>query len=299
MQARKCFLAKVNDLIPPQGATVDESTVAMLAESIQQYGLREPIVVVGRHILHGVHRWEAARRNGEKTIEAVEDTQAETAQANDARVIVENLHRRHMLAPELDAMRAKLVLLRTAQIAQQRQSVPKESTVPIGKPVTNKNPPRKKPSPRGDAIRQVAKETNTTEAAVKKSVARVDAIVQNRVAKSIESGRVSDLDEYRNPIPAKLIDRWDSLRRLHSEIDATMRKAQKICTELAKFGGESASHGQRWKESLHAVGAESRSYEPYALCPKCGGKGCNICRKVGFVCDGTLPRKKYERMIGE
>ena len=299
MKARPCKLARTADLIPPDGAEIDPATVTMLAESIRDHGLREPIVVVGRHILHGVHRWAAVKQLGLATVEVVADDQAVS-------VIAENLHRRHFRDGELNSLRNRLVELKTAQIAQETQSVPEYTRVSFGKPdvgvkggsPARGNPPIRKPTPKGEAVRQVAKQTGSTPRAVAASVKRAESVAEKHVAEAIKSGRIDNFDEYQMPIPAHIIGKYEGLRKIHGEIDNLMRKAQTLCKQVVDYGGEQLSYGQKWHELLHTVGSEARAYRPYALCPKCGGKGCNICRNVGLICEGMIERAKFAKRFG-
>ena len=299
MKARRCFLSKTADLIPPEGHRLDESTVEMLADSIREYGLREPIVVVGRRILHGVHRWAAAKSLGIDLVETVEDEQAVSNEANAGRVIVENLHRRQFSVSELDAMRTELVLLRTAQIAQEMHSVPNSQTREIGKPITNRNPPVKQKTPRGEAIRQVAKETGVSEKAVQNSVYRAEAIATGRVMRALESGRVSTCDEYHNEIKPERIEAWETTRAKMKRLDELCRQLQGECAAITKLGGHWGSVGQRWHEMLHTVAHEARDYSPYAVCPKCGGKGCPTCSSTGFLAEWKVERARYQKLFGD
>lgn len=290
--ARRCRLVAIGNLIPPDGRKIDKAEVGRIAESIKQCGILQPIVVVGRHILHGVHRWEAAKLAGLKHIEVIDAEKAASADENEYRVLVENVVRRHFVGSELDRMRQRLVDLKVPQIAQEMQSARKDSayTRSFQKPK----------SAHGEAIRAVAKETGATEAAVKTSVARTAAT--ERIGTAVADGNLDNLDEYQNPIPKRKAPLWEKLRKTHKELDQLMRRAQGLCSELTALGGEPASYGQRWGELAHTIGAESRSYSPYAVCPKCGGderpKPCDLCRGVGFVCEGGLPRSGYEKLTG-
>lgn len=294
-KARRCRMASTLDLIPPTDHELDGDLVDTLADSIQKYGLREPVVVVGRHILHGVHRWAAAKKAGIKTLEVVDDVQSLTPEDNAARVIVENLHRQHLSQPEVDRLTIALVKLNMPGNTTESAGI-------SGIQAQNSQPrgPGRPKSPAREAVRRVAKQTGRTEESVRHSVRREEKreVAVDRLDSSMASGRVSNLDEYDNPIPAGVAKKWDTMRATHADIDSLMRRAQGALSKLDALGDDVADYTQHWRELLHTVGHEARSRRPYALCPKCGGKGCDICRNIGFLSETTLARKRYEKVIG-
>jgi ParB-like nuclease domain len=299
---RRIRAARVADLIPPDGWTVEQPAVDMLAESISEHGLREPIVTVGRHILHGVHRWRAAVQLGLDTIEAVEDVPAESSQQNEARVIAENLHRRHLDGAQLSLMRQRLLALSGAKTAPKVVDNIEDEFFAHGAQKTPRAPgrPRGSTSAHADAKRAVARQTGVSVSAISRSIARpADAArraVEQRVAAAMTGARIDDCDEYGNTIPASLSGAWEAARADCRELDQLLRRAQTVCKRLIDCSAVEHAWAQQCLQLIHQIGYEARSKSPWAICPKCGGKKCDLCRNTGF-CPGQLTRSEYEKMV--
>jgi ParB-like chromosome segregation protein Spo0J len=305
MEKRKTMIVNPKDLIPPKGHVIDRDLVNSIAESIPKCGLRQPIVVVGRHIKHGVHRWAAVCELGLNRVEVIVDEKVETGEEHDAQVIVENLCRRHYKGSELDAMRKKLVDLWAPQIAQEMQDSKKSPDGGESELEPKKSPGRKK-TPKGEAIRQVAKQTGATEKAVQRSVEKTKAAEAGVTPKQPDDPPPPDepeatIDDYDNEIPESEGDRWGKTKALFYDINTIMRGVQLKLTEIEKLNGIPKSVAADLHKRAQQFAELAWNYRPVALCEWCNGTGknpgntndCPHCVGVGFIAEVNYdPQKK-------
>lgn len=291
-----------DDLTPPEGweERTDDAVVLQIAESLKREGLREPIVVTAAgHIIHGVHRWAAAIKVDAKLVECIVEPLSKTPEEHEAKVLAENVHRRHFSQGALRDMIADLVRLREKRIiAEDAISAGKQSTEPEGTPekgndshaVTSEHRPPSNPNPptaRTQAVAEVAKKLGKSEAAVRHQVARSEDAKAKAAQESEPAAldtRVALVDERGTEIPAHLLERW----ALHREESATIASlCRQVSMRLRKLKGSKGFSGAfiRLKGDLNALEASARNYEPSIVCAWCGGEkdaNCKTCNGFGF-----------------
>lgn len=256
--SRKLRSLRVEKLRPPSDAKVNAVLVGRLVESIKHEGLREPLVVVrGGHIVHGVHRYHAAKRLGLEEIECIIEPPSGSPEEYEARVAAENVVRHHMTAQESCAKLADLVRLRRILLgaSQKRQG---------------------RGRPRGgerEAIRQVAAETGRHPEYVKTAVRR---------AKEQVDAESPIVDERGQEIPEALIPRWN----LHRDaVEAIGRHFRGIQLALGKIEKDSGDDWSREKFACQRMWGRIKVRAPYAICAWCRGKQrdeCKSCKGMGF-----------------
>jgi hypothetical protein len=301
MEKRKTAIVNPKDLIPPKGHVLNADVVDSIAESISKVGLLQPIAIVGRHIKYGVHRWAAVMKLGYEEIEVIRDRKVETDDEHDAQVIVENLCRHHYKGQKLDDMRKRLVDLWEPQIAQEMKISQKDTN--IAKPQDDtgdgqKRSPGRKKTARGKAIKQVAKQTGTTEGAVKESVRRAKAAEAGVTPKQPDDPPPLDepevtVDDYGTEIPEGEVGRWNEARQLLDELDSIMRGVQIKLGELVKIKGMPYSVVSDLDKRAQQFAELAQKYHPVALCLECSGtgknpnntNGCTHCVGVGFIAE--------------
>lgn len=184
---RKLREVPTDSLTPPEGweNNLDTAVVSQIAESLKHEGLREPIVCVhdrnlGPLIVHGVHRWAAALEAGIEKVECVFEPKSTHPVRHEAKVLAENLHRRHFGQAELRGMLVRIVELRTEEIDQ---GVSREDSDALRRVKKNteqgdhgfgSDKPKRgpKPSAKTQAIREVAQEWGSSEDSVRMAVER-------------------------------------------------------------------------------------------------------------------------------
>jgi ParB-like chromosome segregation protein Spo0J len=307
MEKRKTMIVNPEDLYPPKDHEIDKELVAAIAESIPKCGLRQPIVVVGRHIKHGVHRWAAVCELGLKHVEVLVDEKVDTDEEHDAQVIVENLCRRHYEGPELDAMRKRLVDLwepKIAQEMQESQKSPNGAEIQSDSDSGQKRRPGRKKTPKGEAIRQVAKQTGATEKAVQRSVEKTKAAEAGVTPKQPDDPPAepeATIDDYDTEIPESEVGRWREARQLLDELNNILRGVQIKLGNLVKIKGLPHSVATDLDKRAQQFAELARNYYPVSLCEWCNGtgknhdnnNGCPHCVGVGFVAEVNYdPQKK-------
>lgn len=104
-------MKKVNYVRAPLSAafpTMSDAELQLLAEDIKANGQREPIVVKGKEILDGWHRYQACQRAGVDPW-IVEYDHREDGESVEAFVMSRNFHRRQMTAEERAAAAIKVL----------------------------------------------------------------------------------------------------------------------------------------------------------------------------------------------
>ena len=293
----------VGKIIPPKDwrDTVDNAVVGLIAESLKHEGLREPIVIVpSGHIVHGVHRWAAAKSIGLSDIECVIEHPASSRPDHDARVAAENFARRHLSPAETNALRIEIERLRAPaedgeaeEYHNARYDIIEKSTA---KPTKVREKPRGpgRPSVRSD----IARETGTSPQALTQAVYR--ARKKEAEAKKSEPF----LSDSRGvAIPAGALPSWELLTRSSDKIDGLLRLVQGELKRMLTESGEGtplaawvSANAQRWRSAAHSLAHEIRSYRPVAVCVWCngGGKSCQACTNLGLISDDMLQRAPPE-----
>lgn len=282
---RKLRLFAVSDLLPPENHALDESVVKLIAESLLSEGLREPLVVVmhkgAPHILHGVHRWAAARLAGVQDLECVIDSTVDDPLKHEARVLVENLHRQHLDRGQYNATINRLVEIRVeAKKLQKTKIVKKLNDSPEPRPA---GLVKQQPTPRREAIREVAEELGKTEKVVERAVDKAEA--KKREAEQ-ETAAPAVLDVRGATVPAHLVERWSKHKSLTAEIGGKIRAVNTLIGKLHDLTGR-----ELWTNILSdskRVWGRVKGQEPSAVCHVCKGieaavPGCESCNASGML----------------
>lgn len=314
---RKLKRLRVESLFPPDGweASLTTKVVDQIAESLEREGLREPIVVVSSgHIVHGVHRWAAAKKAGLDDIECVVENKSKSPEEHEAKVITENLDRRHLSSSEISEMLARRVDLRMADMKASRSLKAKPDPKPKRKAknkdgflvtsVTKNKSSKKQGSreggvargrPRGgerEAIRQVAKETGRSEARVQKAVHETKA-KKKAVQSTHEPKPQAPTDARGQEIPENLVERWEMHRDSTDEIGKLFRAIQ---TKLGQMAKDSGANWTQEQGAIRQVWGRVKIRKPYAVCAWCKGRDakCKSCNGFGFQSEAeqrNLPRE--------
>lgn len=282
---------KVENLRPPDGwlAGVEQKVIDQIAESLKLEGLREPIVVVvkargegrGTHILHGVHRWAAAKQAGIEEVECVIEEASGSLEEHRSKVLTENLDRRHLDQAARREMLAERVQQRTKKLIDSPvgQGVQARPTI---KPKTAEE--ARRPSAKTLATREIAAEAGKSPDAVRKAVERSEKRVERlaeKAADPVAPAGLVVLDERKQEIPEHLVDRWT----LHRDgIKTIGNLCRQIQIEIGKLATESDANWTQEQGAFRSAWGMVRVRTPFAICAWCKGesKGCKSCNGFGL-----------------
>ena len=295
---RQMRVMALASLVPPPGweSGIDAAVVATIAESLRSEGLREPIVIVASgHIVHGVHRWAAAKAAGLAEVECVIEARSATNEAHEARVIAENLARRHLGEAEQNELRAALVTARqptttpagehpkNAADAKKAKSknlneIPERARARSveSKPIRDVSPTGagrlsgREPSPHGAVVAEVARETGTTAGALR------DAVRRREKKTAPTDAAPTPVDAAGVPIPENYRAAWVLVAEQIKAADTHLRQALASLHQIT--GCESApvelGEFQRLAATIKSAGYDLRKAAPAYLCTCCGSGSC-------------------------
>ena len=142
---RFCTVETAN-IYDPKARQIDEENVKNLMASMRHDGLIEPIVVVGRLIVSGVHRWEAARRLGIETLQAIDITGLGDVEIE--RIMIAENHCRKEWGQKINSEElAKMVALQIpVEMKKINENAQTGKNLLAGSVATKTRPPPQKPT---------------------------------------------------------------------------------------------------------------------------------------------------------
>lgn len=227
-------------------------------EDFAENGQLEPVKIYDNKILDGRHRQKAAKELSKKLkIERIELTEDQTPEQY---VDSANLHRRHLDKEKRDAMilelRAKGASQRTIS---QKLGVPKSTVADVVSGARNRTP----------------------EAPARKRAAEEPESIVGRDGKKYAEKKPEpeEPDESEPPTAlSKALDDFIAMREILTQMNAMKALILKYAEKKNPYILNQAVES-RFAEMRHDL----TGAQPYALCPKCDGKGCKACSTVGWV----------------
>jgi len=320
---RKLIVCSVERLTPPEGWDVDEQTVAVICESLLLEGLREPLVITPRgHIIHGVHRWAAAKKAGILQVECVVEHPSATREIHDGKVDSENFARRHLSAAELNQIRLRLIDRRSkygeslasaikmerGEIAPKEESPKtdpekKSSTItPNGHVSATKihGGNRKKKSQKTEAIEAVATATGVKPETLARTARRAEEKTKKTALKEkVAEAKSEPVDSRGTVIPDHLQARWARRQEMHDKLGTLMRSVVTVLNSEANEDGSFSGGIQGIQIAAKELAASIRINRPAIVCPWCKGAPeakCATCSGWGFRTENEARNTPAELM---
>lgn len=311
-------VAEVFPLLPPK-------ELAALADDILAHGQRVPILIdPGDRIVDGRNRYLAIcelEKRGHTMTPRFEKWDGPDPVAFIAGL---NLHRRHLTTSQRAtiAARLKTILANENRINADRQtptqnkdlqSKTRISPLSANLPVSGQSDPNKALKVSERQVRTAQRVLENAEPEVVEAVesgrmtvaaaARVMAAppeVQREVAASPHPAKAAaqytperigpERDEEGHELPEAISE---TFAEAGAVFDAARRACLALAADLQRVAESSAGVFVELKDCLQSVEhvkAHLKLTYPYSLCPTCGGDGCKLCRRCGWV-----PKEIWQR----
>lgn len=266
-----------------------------LAADIQEYGLREPIILFEGKILDGRNRFKACK------IAGVEPRFEDFNGNGDpiAFIVSKNIRRRHLTAAQKGMAVSKFDSMPRGDISRIQKSA-KTPTVSQSAPGAHRENSTPEDGPR--SAKELAKQAGISTRTVVDSrkvrregspelVAEVERGEKSlkTAVKEIKAGKEEKekhFDKTGYPIPDSILADWQAAESFKSTLNTLQQIRLDLEKALARSDLPFRQIGQDTVIDLKNAWAALKQVLPYAVCPSCQGRTrskCTVCKQMGFV----------------
>ncbi len=272
-----------------------------LADSIETDGLQEPsqLDAEGR-ILDGRSRYEACKLAMRlKAFKARRWTGPASPEHYARFVLQRNILRRNLTASQRAQLTVKLT--ESAKVGQPKRK-PRDPKIGTGASARAEVPDTGCPI----TASEQAKLAGTSPGAIKqarrvqaKGPATEQAVIDGtKTVREVLAEPVAEpeplIDPFGNTVPDRSICSWNAaareLQEAATQLHTIRRRAVGNCEKNAVGWGHVVAHSKQLDAHLRNAVAVFRFGKPYCVCCWCGGDGCKVCIRLGW-----LPKEVYQR----